>query len=267
MPEFVPILLLALASLTALYLGFVLQSQIVESPAGFIPVNAKQVQARQEPAATGAAFFSPPKKASDIIFLGDVVEISAGEPEKLLELSEKIIAKDSEAQRSLLFSTEKKYDQLFLKFFVSETNSHGGFSVFINGEKVYSGRPKTGLHQIQIYKDLLKEENEIRVEASGGFLFTPAEYAFELELIGVTGTHAFYHFHSSDASERIFETSVFGDGSFRALLNGEEIYNGGPSDFISVPVVKGFASGKNILEIFPAPGSDLRIEFVEFIKN
>ncbi len=267
MPEFVPILLLALASLTALYLGFVLQSQIVDSPAGFVPVNAKQVQAKQEPAATGAAFFTQTKKASDIIFLGDVVDVGAGEPEKLLELSEKIIAKDSEAQRSLLFSAEKKYDQLFLKFFVSETNNHGDFSVFINREKVYSGRPKTGLHQIQIYKDLLKEENEIRLEVSGGFLFTPAEYAFELELIGVPGTRAFYHFHSSDNSERIFETSVLGTGSFRAILNGEEIFNGGASDFISAPVVKGFVSGKNILEIWPSPGSDLSVEFVEFIKT
>ncbi len=268
MPEFVPVLLLALATITAMYLGFVLQQQQITVPSGFVPIDVQpQAEKNIQQTATTQTIADSAKKMSGVIYLGDSAYLSAGEPELLSDFSETSEAKDSNFQKSIEFSVDKDYDQLFLKFDISEANSYGEFLIFINNEEVYRGAPKTGMHEIQIFRKVLQDENTLRIEARGGFLFTPAKYSFQAKLFGLTGGHMEYHFSTSDSSARLMEASVKGSGSFKILLNKEEIFSGTPSDYIAVDVPKGFVSGENILEIFPSPNSDLNVEFLEFFKK
>ncbi|HLE07956.1 MAG TPA: hypothetical protein VI933_05065 [archaeon] len=268
MPEFVPVLLLALATITAMYLGFVLQQQQIIAPSGFVSINSQPQQGKNIQQTTTTQIISDSaKKMSGVIYLGDSAHLSADEPELLADFSEEVSAKDADSQKAAGFFVDKDYDQLFLKFDISETNSYGEFKVFINNEEVYRGAPKAGMHEIQIFRKILQDENTLRIEASGGFLFTPAKYSFQVKLFGLTGEHMEYHFSTSDSSARLMEASVKGSGSFKILLNREEIFSGSASDYIATEVPKGFVTGENILEIFPSPNSDLNVEFLEFFKK
>lgn len=269
MAQFVPVLLLALATFLALYLGFVAITEANErSTTGFasaVPITAQAKAGTYQP-----TLFPSPKKG-DFIYLGSNFLINASEKKEILNFDGAVDSKtkdDSRIARDLI-TEPYSYDRVFVALKILNTNNAGTISVFINTKQVYKGTPKAGEHEFEIDKNILGVENSVRTETSGGFLFTSAFYEFNLRLYSAAGSHASYKFFVEDKSNRALEIGFTKNyGSMKILLNKKEIFYGKPEDYLSLPISGSMLSGEeNTLELLPDPGASFKVDFVGIEKQ
>ncbi len=263
MPEFVPILLLALVILAGLYLGFS-SAFSLPSATGFAVAAPAQNQPQ-----TAIPFF-PSRPERQEIFLGTNFEIYASEGIEMASLEGTLDSSSAETAQALRFFLKpESFDRARGELVISRTNSVGEISVFINKNLVFKGKPKLDKYIFEIPAEILQDENTVRVETSGGFLFSNSVYDFSLKLISINGAHSKYRFFVKDQSDRKLEIGFSGNsGWLKVLLNGKEVFYGKPEEFLSLDLKPEFFSNdENFLELLPEPDSDFVVDFVEISKK
>ncbi len=265
MPEFVPILLLALVAFLLLYLGFSFYSNPqANSPAGF----ALAAPAQNQPQPVIPFFPNRPERQE--IFLGTNFEIYASEGIEMASLEGTLDSSSAETAQALRFFLKpESFDRARGELTIFRTNSAGDISVFINKNLVFKGKPKIDKYIFEIPAEILQDENTVRVETSGGFLFSSSVYDFNLKLFSINGAHSKYRFFVKDQSDRKLEIGFSSNkGWLKILLNGKEVFYGKPEEFLSLDLdSRLFSADENFLELLPEPDSDFVVDFVSIAKK
>ncbi len=265
MPEFVPILLLALVILAGLYLGFSYAfSSPSQSATGFIAASPRQNQLQP------AIPFFPNRPEKEEIFLGANFEIYASEGIEMASLEGTLDSNSAETAQALRFFLKpERFDRARGELVISRTNSAGEISVFINKNLVFKGKPKIDKYIFEIPAEILQDENTVRVETSGGFLFSSSVYDFDLKLFSINGAHSKYRFFVKDGSDRKLEIGFSSNrGWLKILFNGKEVFYGKPENYLSLDLAgRLFSNDENFLELLPEPDSDFVVDFVEVSKS
>src|SRR3989344_4141453 len=239
MPQFIPILLLAVATLAALYLGFSFISAPHTSSTGFA---FAQPQSEKSPQSI-IPYFAQPNRGDEII-LGNNFEIGISNNLEIAELAGSVDSKSAETASAFQdFSKPENADRVQAVLKIKSTNSGGEISVFVNRQEVYRGAPSVGKYIFELDTSMLEDENNIRVDARSGWIFSHASYDFNLKLYSLDGSHAKYKFYIKDKDSRKLEMSFSkNEGWLKILLNGKEVFYGKPKEFFSVDLKSEFFS-------------------------
>jgi len=190
------------------------------------------------------------------------------------EISNGIFSKE-EKRIGFAVSNPEDVSEAFIDLKVSQTNFYGRMIILVNGKEIYSDYPPVGEKLIGIDTSLLKKDNilEIKAESSGWRIWAPTIYDFSsvitVDYIGKK-TKSF-DFELSDLEfDNMVKARVvvfgnrLGPGNLNVLVNGVKVYSG------VTTVYKDFSTdalreGNNTIDFYTEPNSTYDISTSQLI--
>lgn len=239
MPDFVPVLIVAVLSLIVLLIAFG-GSMFILPGSGGTKSSSKTVD-------IGQNFV--------VMFLqgeNNITHLSG-------ESSQGLFGKTSQ-KTSFPLGDYTDASEGIIKLKVWNSNYYGNLLIYINGGQVYRGTPQIGDNVISFDGSALKANNtiEIESESSGWKIWAPTVYIFDADLsVNLVGkkTHTFsFDLTNSEVANvnrgrlLVFGTRSSGNGNLNVVLNGVEVYSGLTPIYTDF-AIDNFKAGNNTLEL------------------
>lgn len=210
--------------------------------------------------------------ASNTIVLGDL-KVGETQEELLREVKEMDISQgvSGGVYEDLVISVSEAYLEIGkgakLRFSVLESNPIGKLKITWNGKEIYNSVP-SGLTEFSIGKDLVKGENNVKIEAEGPgmqFWATTSYTVKNFRVYALTGPQKVVPFQLLSSELQNFdrgEVSFFGSGTGRLdiKVNGVDFYSDVPIgsttatfDLTNVPI----KVGNNVLSFVSSDSNTL----------
>ncbi len=252
MPEFIPILIVAILSLIVLLLAF---------------------------GSGRVSYVSTIPSSTKTLVLGEKFSVSYVSGEELIanlsgEISQGLFSSET---KKINFNIEDPTDisEGRIKLRVWNSNYYGDMIIEVNGEKIYEGTPEIGEKIVTFGGNILKHSNtlEVLAESSGWRIWAPTVYIFDLNLsVSYLGRRK-QSFTFELSNLEVMNTNrarllVFGErrgtGDLIVRLNGIEIFRGFTNVYTDFPtdILK---EGNNTLELSTEPNTAYDISSVEII--
>ncbi len=252
MPEFIPVLTVAVVLLLVLLVAF-----------------------------GGVLNFQPIQTATKTVFLGEHFTVSYIGGEESMATISGTVSKGiiSGVGKSISFDASR-LDEVIngrLDLKVVDTNLYGRLVVFLNGKEIYRKYPRLGNHSISFTKDMLVSKDnaiDIVAEGSGWRIWAPTAYIFNgnvlLDFAGLKKQT--YTFDLTDADLRarnarfvLFLNSQTGRNLI-VKLNSYELFRGSANTFLDFPTNL-LKTGTNAIEFTTEPNSNYDISSSQVILS
>jgi hypothetical protein len=253
MPEFIPILIVAVLSLVVLLLVY---------GEGIVPSYTRTIPS-----------------SSRTIVLGRDFSVSYVSGEEFVthmsgEVSQGVFSGE---KKRVEFDIDNPGDisEGVIKLKVWNSNYYGGMIIKINGEEIYKGYPEIGERTIVFNGNILKYNNvlEVVAESSGWRIWAPTVYIFDLNLSVNYPDRRKQSFTFELSDLEIMNTNRarllvfgkrYGTGSLIVRLNGFEVFRGFTNVYtdFSTDILR---EGNNTLELSTEPNTTYEISSAEVV--
>jgi len=183
----------------------------------------------------------------------------------------------SSLDKTIDFDIEKIEDvsEAAIKLKTWNSNYYGNFMIFINGNEVYRGAPAIGDKTIGFNTSILMTNNviEVKAENSGWKIWAPTVYIFDIDVFVsyTSGEIQTFDFNLTNFEVMNVNRGRFllfgtreGFGNLDARLNGVEIYSGRTPIYIDF-AVDGLRTGINTLDLSTEPDTRYNISSAQIV--
>jgi len=256
MPDFLPVLIIAIVCLIGLLLVF---------GGGFVSIPSRTYPYRY--------------LSTDRVIEFNYFDVSYTTGEEKIgyvggEVSNGVFAID-EKRVGFQVKNLEEVSGVFINLKVWNTNYYGKMIISVNEKEVYRDHPPVGEKLIGFDSSVLKENNilEVKAESSGWKIWAPTVYAFDLDVIvDYTGKRTkSFNFELSDIETEYMDKArivVFGErkgtGDLDVRINGVKIYSGITTVYKDFPVSV-LKTGNNVIEFSTEPNTKYDISSAQVI--
>ncbi len=258
MPDFVPVLVVAVLSLIVLLVAFGGSSLFIPGSYG------------------GSKGFPPSSKT---IVLGQDLVVMYVEGQNNLthvdgEVSQGLFGRDAK-KVNFAVDNYKDASEGVIKLKTWNSNYYGNFFININGENVYAGVPEIGDKTIIFDGNAFKADNalEIEAESSGWKIWAPTVYIYDADFsvnyIGkktqsLTFDMTKKEFTNVNRARLLIFGTRDGPGDLSAKLNGREIYSGFTTVYTDF-AIDSLREGNNTLDLSTEKNTRYNITSVQIV--
>lgn len=253
MPEFIPILLVAVLLLLVLFIGF----GMLAAPEAYRPVEMRRE-----------------------ITLGEDFTVSYRPPEQEVASLEGTVSKGliSQVDKSISFDVLELegISSAKINLKVQNTNLYGPLIIYINNNEIYNGYARIGDHSIYFNKDYLQTSNalDIQAESSGWKFWAPTMYIFNAKVsVNYKGSGGqVFHFYLNESEMKNIDRPELtiiiqrrnGRGLLTATVNGKNVYRDfvNKGEFFSKDYLK---LGENIVALSTEPDTSFDVRSAEIV--
>jgi hypothetical protein len=239
MPEFLPVLMVAVISLLVLFIMFSGEILFPSGSSGSPPESVEEIE-------IGSYF---PVVYSEVEYIP--VKFSGEVRHGLLE----------NVQKCYDFKLERNISNGIISFSINDTNAYGELIFTLNRKVVYSGVKHAGSDSIYVNGSLFSDRNTFCIGAgSSGFMFwAPTVYILDtnLTLVEVNSKYTKeFGVHKTPSRAELYVSIVGyrGDGNIEIKINGNRIYYGHETE-IHKDIDPLNLHDKNIIEFTADPGT------------